>query len=81
MTTTSSGTAATAGSLLVSVTTRNLPAGELGQLSPDLLNRIQKYALTLVPPDGVKAEVRLLHVPDGVLAFSAVRVLRSNDPA
>ena len=67
-----------AGKTLVSITTRNAPAGELGQLDPELLNRIQKYALTVVPPDSVAANVRLMRVPDGVLAFSAVRVLRSN---
>jgi diguanylate cyclase (GGDEF)-like protein len=67
-----------AGRTLVSITTRNVPAGQLGQLDPELLNRIQKYALTVVPPDSVAANVRLLRVPDGVLAFSAVRVLRSN---
>ena len=67
-----------AGKTLVSITTRNAPAGELGQLDPELLNRIQKYALTAVPPDSVAANVRVMRVPDGVLAFWAVRVLRSN---
>jgi diguanylate cyclase (GGDEF)-like protein len=67
-----------AGKTLVSITTHNLPPGEIGDLQPDLLNRIQKYALTVVPPDSLNADVRLLRLPGGVLAFSAVRVLRSN---
>src|SRR3954470_23734407 len=67
-----------AGKTLVSITTRNAPAGELGQLDPELLNRIQKYASAVVPTDSMAANVRMMRVPDGVLAFSAVRVLRSN---
>jgi diguanylate cyclase (GGDEF)-like protein len=68
-----------AGKTLVSITTRNAPAGELGQLDPELLNRIQKYASAVVPTDSMAANVRMIRVPDGVLAFSAVRVLRSDD--
>jgi diguanylate cyclase (GGDEF)-like protein len=67
-----------AGKTLVSISTRNLPPGKLAELNPDLLNRIQKYALSIVPPDSAIAHIRLLRVPDGVLAFSAARVLRSN---
>jgi diguanylate cyclase (GGDEF)-like protein len=68
-----------AGKTLVSITTRDVPTGQRGQLDPDLINRIQKYALTVVAPDSGTAVVRLMRVPSGVLAFSAVRVLRSND--
>ena len=67
-----------AGKTLVSITTRDVPTGQLGQLDPALINRIQKYALTVVAPDSGNADVRLMRVPGGVLAFSAVRVLRSN---
>ena len=67
-----------AGKTLVSISTRNAAPGKLDELNPDLLNRIQKYALTVVPADSTIAHVRLLRVPDGVLAFSAARVLRSD---
>ncbi|MBS0418600.1 MAG: EAL domain-containing protein [Proteobacteria bacterium] len=67
-----------AGKTLVSISTRRAATGKLDELSSDLLNLIQKYALTAVPPDSTIAQVRLLRVADGVLAFSAARVLRSN---
>lgn len=67
-----------AGKTLVGITTHDVPAGQLGQLDPALINRIQKYALTVVAPDSGNADVRLMRVPSGVLAFSAVRVLRSD---
>jgi len=66
------------GKTLVSITTRDVPEGQLGQLEPALINRIQKYALTVVAPNSGSADVRLMRVSGGVLAFSAVRVLRSN---
>jgi diguanylate cyclase (GGDEF)-like protein len=67
-----------AGKTLIGFDTRDAAPGALAQLSPDLVGRIQKYALALVPRDSVDSPVRLLRVPGGVLAFSAVRVLRSN---
>ena len=67
-----------AGKTLVSISTRSAAPGKLAELNSDLLNRIQKYALTVVPPDSTIAHVRLLRVPDGLLAFSAARILRSN---
>ena len=67
-----------AGKTLVSINTRNAAPGELAPLNQELVNRIQKYALTIVPADSSIAHVCLLRVADGVLAFSAVRVLRSN---
>ncbi len=67
-----------AGKTLVGVTTRGVPAGQLGQLDPALSNRIQKYALTVAPPDSGSAHVLLMRTSSGVLAFSAVRVLRSD---
>jgi diguanylate cyclase (GGDEF)-like protein len=66
------------GKTLVSLGTRDAAPGTLAQLNPDLVGRIQKYALALVPRDSADSAVRLMRVPGGVLAFSAVRVLRSN---
>jgi diguanylate cyclase (GGDEF)-like protein len=66
------------GKTLVSLGTRDAAPGTLAQLNPDLVGRIQKYALALVPHDSADSPVRLMRVPGGVLAFSAVRVLRSN---
>jgi diguanylate cyclase (GGDEF)-like protein len=66
------------GKTLVSLGTRDAAPGTLAQLNPDLVGRIQKYALALVPRDSADSPVRLMRVPGGVLAFSAVRVLRSN---
>jgi diguanylate cyclase (GGDEF)-like protein len=66
------------GKTLVSFGTREAAPGTLAQLDPDLVGRIQKYALALVPRDSVDSPVRLMRVPGGILAFSAVRVLRSN---
>lgn len=65
------------GKTLVSITTHDVPKGEIGQLEPGLINRIQKYALTVAPDSG-SADVRMMRVPGGILAFSAVRVLRSD---
>jgi diguanylate cyclase (GGDEF)-like protein len=62
----------------VSVGTRGAPPGTLPQLAPDLLARIEKYAPALVTGDSAESPVRLMRVPDGVLAFAAVRILRSN---
>jgi diguanylate cyclase (GGDEF)-like protein len=66
------------GKTLVSLGTRDAPPGMLAQLSPNLVSRFQKYAPALVPRDSADAPVQLLRVPAGVLAFSAVRILRSN---
>ena len=66
------------GKTFVSLGSRGAAPGILQQLNPDLVTRIQKYALTLVPRDSVDSAVRLMRVADGVLAFSAVRILRSN---
>jgi diguanylate cyclase (GGDEF)-like protein len=67
------------GKTLVSLGTREAAPGTLAQLDPELTNRIRKYASVLVPPpDSVDPPVRLLRVPDGILAFAAVRILRSN---
>jgi len=66
------------GKTRVSLGTRGAPPGTLLQLPPDLLARIEKYAPALVTADSTEAPVRLMRVPDGVLAFSTVRILRSN---
>lgn len=66
------------GKTLVGFGTRDAAPGVVAQLEPDLVGRIQKYALALVPPDSVDSPVRLMRVPGGILAFCAVRVLRSN---
>lgn len=66
------------GKTLVSFGTRDAAPGAVVQLDSDLVGRIQKYALALVPRDSVDSPVRLMRVPGGILAFSAVRVLRSN---
>jgi diguanylate cyclase (GGDEF)-like protein len=66
------------GKTLVSFDTRGAAPGTLAQLSSDLVSRIHKYAMSLVPRNSIDSPVRLLRVPDGVLAFSTVRVLRSN---
>jgi sensor domain CHASE-containing protein len=66
------------GKTLVSLGTHDAAPGALAQLDPDLVGRIQKYALALVPRDSADSQVRLMRVPGGVLAFSAVRVLQSN---
>jgi diguanylate cyclase (GGDEF)-like protein len=58
--------------------TRGAQPGTLVQLPPDLLARIEKYAPALVTGDSVEAPVRLMRVSDGVLAFAAVRILRTN---
>jgi diguanylate cyclase (GGDEF)-like protein len=62
----------------VSVGTRGTPPGTLPQLAPDLLARIEKYAPALVTGDSAESPVRLMRVPDGVLAFATARILRSN---
>ena len=62
----------------VSVGTRGAPPGTLPQLAPDLLARIEKYAPALVTGDSAESPVRLMRVPDGVLAFATARILRSN---
>jgi diguanylate cyclase (GGDEF)-like protein len=67
-----------AGRTWVSRGTRGAPPGALPPLAPDLLARIEKYAPTLVTSDSDEAPVRLMRVPDGVLAFATVRILRSN---
>jgi diguanylate cyclase (GGDEF)-like protein len=61
-----------------SVGSRGAPTGTLLQLAPDLLARIEKYAPALVTSDSPEAPVRLMRVPDGVLAFSTTRILRTN---
>ncbi|MFL6600327.1 MAG: putative bifunctional diguanylate cyclase/phosphodiesterase [Steroidobacteraceae bacterium] len=66
------------GKTLISRGTRGAPPGTVPPLGPDLLARIEKYAPTLVAADSTDAPVRLMRVPDGVLAFSTVRILRSN---
>jgi diguanylate cyclase (GGDEF)-like protein len=62
----------------VSVGTRGTPPGTLPQLAPDLLARIEKYAPALVTGDSAESPVRLMRVPDGVLAFATARILRSD---
>ena len=66
------------GRTLVSLGTRDAAPGKLAQLTPDLLGRLQKYALKLLARDSSDTPVRLMRVPDGLLAFSAVRILRSD---
>ncbi len=66
------------GRTLISVGTRDAAPGALAQLNPDLESRLQKYALALMPPGSPDVPVRLMRVSDGLLAFSAVRILRSN---
>jgi len=67
-----------AGKTRISRGTRGAPPGTLPQLSPDLLARIEKYAPALVTGDSDEAPVRLMRVPEGVLAFATARILRSN---
>ena len=67
-----------AGRTRVSLGTRGAAPGTLPQLPPGLLASIEKYAPALVTGDSAAAPVRLMRVPDGVLAFATVRILRSN---
>ena len=43
-----------------------------------MLARIEKYAPALVTGDSAESPVRLMRVPDGVLAFATARILRSD---
>jgi diguanylate cyclase (GGDEF)-like protein len=52
--------------------------GTLPQLPPGLSARFEKYAPALVTVDSTESSVRLMRMPDGVLAFATVRILRSN---
>jgi diguanylate cyclase (GGDEF)-like protein len=61
----------------VSRGTRDAPRGTFVPLPADVLAGIERYAPALVPSDSAAAAVKLLRVSDGVLAFSAVRILRS----
>jgi diguanylate cyclase (GGDEF)-like protein len=65
------------GKTRVSRGTRDALPGAVTQLPPDVLAGIQKYAPALVPADSKASVVKLLRVPGGVLAFAAVRILRS----
>jgi diguanylate cyclase (GGDEF)-like protein len=67
----------TSGHTLVELSTRG-PSGTLTDLNPDVLAQIQKYASVLVPRAGADPTLRLLSLPDGVLLFSAVPVVRSD---
>jgi diguanylate cyclase (GGDEF)-like protein len=67
-----------AGRTLVGLGTRNAAPGTLISLDAELLHRIQRYAPELVPADSTDSPVGLMRVPDGLLAFSAVRIFRSN---
>jgi diguanylate cyclase (GGDEF)-like protein len=66
------------GRTLFAAGTRGAQPGALAQLDPDVSNDIQKYASLLVPQDGKDATVRLLRLPDGLLAFSAVRIVQTD---
>jgi diguanylate cyclase (GGDEF)-like protein len=66
------------GRTLVSLSTRNAAPGALEPLGPAALARIQKYSGRLMPRDSRDSKVSLLRLPDGVLAFCAVRVMRSS---
>jgi diguanylate cyclase (GGDEF)-like protein len=66
------------GKTLVSLGTRNAAAGTSEPLGSAVLDRIQKYSAALVPRNSRDSKVSLLRLPDGVLAFSVVRVMRSN---
>ena len=66
------------GQTLVSISTHDAAPGTLAPINPDLVSRLRKYAFDLVPRDSPDSTVRLMRVPDGVLAFSVVRILRSN---
>jgi len=66
------------GQTLVNLGVRGAASGALTQLAPEVLERIQKYASELVPRDSRASTTSLLRLPDGVLAFSAVRVSRSD---
>jgi diguanylate cyclase (GGDEF)-like protein len=66
------------GRTLVGLAVRDAAPGALAQLDPDLQSRIRTNALALVPLNSTDSAVRLMRTPGGVLAFSAVRVRRSN---
>jgi diguanylate cyclase (GGDEF)-like protein len=66
------------GRTLVSRGSRGAPAGTLAELPDDVVARILKHASVLVPRDSADSKVRLLRLPDGALAFSAVRVLQND---
>jgi diguanylate cyclase (GGDEF)-like protein len=67
-----------AGNMLVSRGTRDALPGKFAQLPADVLAGIQKYAPSRLPLDSAGSLVKLLRVSSGVLAFSTVRILRSN---
>lgn len=66
------------GTMLVGLDTRDAPAGSVNPLSTGLANTLTRYTPVLAPPASADATVNFLRVPDGVLAFSTVRILRSN---
>jgi len=66
------------GQTLVNLGVRGASSGALTHLTPEVLERIQKYASELVPRNSRASTTSLLRLPDGVLAFSAVRVSRSD---
>ena len=66
------------GQTLVNLGVRGAAPGGLTQLTPDVLERLQKYASELVPRNSGGSTASLLRLPDGELAFSAVRVSRSD---
>ena len=63
---------------LVSLGTREAAPGKLAPLAPELVARLQRYAAKLVPQESSDTSVKLMRVPEGVLAFSTVRILRSD---
>jgi diguanylate cyclase (GGDEF)-like protein len=67
-----------AGETLVSAGTRNAAPESVAPLDSEVSRRIQKYAQALIPRNSTDVKASLLHLPDGVLAFAAVRILRSN---
>lgn len=66
------------GRTLVGLGTRDAPPGTLAPLNRDLADRFQKYAPLMVPRGSTDSAVRLMRVPEGVLAFSTVRILQSS---
>ncbi len=66
------------GRTLVGLSTRDAESSAVAPLSPDLAALFQKYAPSLVPSNSADSVVRLLRVPGGVLAFSAIRILQSS---
>lgn len=67
-----------AGVTLVGIDTRDARPGTVRPISTELAATLSRYAPVIAPAASADATVSFLRVPDGVLAFSTARILRSN---